>query len=116
MPRHTHPPAVRKHPRSATRYHRDRYIARRWRQAKDRYGYRWGAERRHPEAVVRQPASGGRWEQVDVNDWPFYWPDGFFARNPWTLCSCWMCRYDDGLSRSAEKRRWRQQEEAARGD
>jgi hypothetical protein len=38
MPRRTHPRPRRKHSRAHTRHQRERYIARRWRQAKDRYG------------------------------------------------------------------------------
>jgi hypothetical protein len=38
MPRHTYPRPRRKHSRAHTRYHRDRYISKRWRLAKRIYG------------------------------------------------------------------------------
>lgn len=51
MPRHTHPKPKAKHSRENTRYQRERMVAKRWQQIKDRYGYWWGDDL-HPHDVA----------------------------------------------------------------
>ena len=131
MPRHTHPRPGRKHPRAHTRYHRDRYISKRWRLAKRIYGddfmltYHWDprpvGERAdllmrslahalgapvflHPEVVRRLPSA-----EAPPALWPFYLDRNRFARNPFNTCSCLLCKWDKKVepNRTREKRAWR---------
>lgn len=114
MPRHTHPPARAKHSRRHTRAMRDRYVQRRWQQAKARYAHLTAV---HPDAqrdLARQDPDRYRY-RFGVTDtgtygWPFTLPDSRLARNPFTLCSCWMCSWrsvDNRRRRRAEQRAWR---------
>lgn len=130
MPRHTHPPRRVTHSRAHIRYQRDRYIERRWKQAKARHGTwdlvrgRFGlpvepsdavreyAEQTfqapgpvlfvHPEQARAIPA------ELGYAPWPFGKPRGYFARNLFCLCSCLMCSNElERIGRrSREKRLW----------
>jgi hypothetical protein len=116
MPRHTHPRPRRKHSRGHTRYHRDRYITKRWRLAKRIYSdelvlrYYWdprlvsecddvrirnllhsldGATVIHPEVIRHLPT-----DAVSPGLWPFYLERNRFARNRFNTCSCLLCQWD----------------------
>jgi hypothetical protein len=95
LPRHTHPRPRRTHSRAHVRFQRDRYIRRRWRQAKDRYET-WPRGDVHPE-LIRRERPPGHW-------WPFDLPRGAFARNPFNHCSCELCSVPD-YERRADRRR-----------
>lgn len=131
MPRHTHPRPRRKHSRAHTRYHRDRYIKKRWRLAKRMYSdefalkYYWDPRLVgehddihmrnllhaltaptiiHPEVIRRWPR-----DAVLPALWPFYLERNRFARNPFNTCSCLLCKWDKKVepTRTREKRAWR---------
>lgn len=130
MPRHTRPPAQRKHPRSHIRAQRDRYARRRFAEAKrrlagDRYlgtlhiraypalagsaSERWLQDQLgqagpvywvHPEMARRAP------HPIREHLWIFGYPDGELTRNPHTRCSCWACQYEEPGRRGRERRAW----------
>jgi hypothetical protein len=131
MPRHTHPRPRRKHSRAHTRYHRDRYIEKRWRLAKRIYSdevavrYYWDPRLIgehvdipmrnlldaleasiviHPEVIRRLPRAA-LWPAP----WPFNLDRNRFARNPFNTCSCLLCKWDKKVepTRAREKRGWR---------
>lgn len=109
MPRHTHPTTRARHSRAHVRYQRDRWIGRRWRQAKDIHANGWSARPWragpfiHPEqAREHHLASGERWS----SPWPFAKPRNCFARNLFTLCSCGMCQWEEPGRRAKERRLW----------
>jgi hypothetical protein len=131
MPRHTHPRPRRTHSRAHTRYHRDRYINKRWRLAKRIYSdefalkYYWDprlvAEHDdvqmrnllealdativiHPEVIRRLPRSA-----APPALWPFDLERNRFARNPFNTCSCLLCKWDKNVepTRARDKRAWR---------
>jgi len=105
MPRHTHPPARGGHSRAHIRFHRDRILLVRWRQAKRLLGPRY---RDHPEDLryrggpIPRPA-------LDL----FTKPLGLLAdEQAWLGCrrsGCLLCevRPDPGRERRREERRWR---------
>jgi hypothetical protein len=104
LPRRTHPRPRHRHSRAHIRYQRDRYVRRRWRQAKTRYDG-WRSEMIHPE-VVRRISPPGSW-------WPFDLPRGAFARNPFNHCSCDLCTvpaYERRAERRRQEQRWRREE------
>jgi hypothetical protein len=132
MPRRTHPRPRRKHSRAHTRHQRERYIARRWRQAKDRYGDEFLLSSRltggpgpvtdedvrirhllgvvghvltvHPEAVRLLPW----WVRRRYDFWPAGLDRGRFSRNPWNTCGCVGCHWAKRMEprRAREKRAW----------
>lgn len=131
MPRHTHPRPRRKHSRAHIRYHRDRYIKKRWRLAKriysDEFMLRHYWDPRlvgenddvhmrnllhtlnarvviHPEVIRRLPRTSPA-----PALWPFYLERNRFARNPFNTCSCLLCKWDKKLepTRTREKGAWR---------
>lgn len=104
MPRLTHPRRRRKHPRAHTRAQRDRYVARRWRQAKDRYDL----GRLHPELTTRRVGPDRQARLDSEAQWPFYLPPGCFARNLFTRCSCSLCAAPKSTDprRARERRAW----------
>jgi hypothetical protein len=111
VPRHTHPVPSARHSRAHIRYQRERWIERRWRQAKDRYAYGWSsrpwraAPYIHPEqARELHVASGDRWPST----WPFAKPRNQFARNLFTLCSCGICQLEEPGERARARRLWRE--------
>jgi hypothetical protein len=138
MPRRTHPRPRRKHSRAHVRHQRERYIARRWRQAKDLYGDEFWLGSRfdggpgpatsedvrirhmlllvghvvtmHPEDVRELP----RWVRRRLGFWPAGLDRGRFGRNPFNTCSCVACHWEKLMEprRAQEKREWRRREEA----
>ena len=139
MPRHTHPRPRRKHSRAHTRYHRDRYIKKRWRLAKRIYSddfalrYYWdprlvgqhddiqmrnllyALDARnviHPEVIRQLPRAA-----VTPALWPFYLERNHFARNPFNTCSCALCKWSKKVepTRAREKRTWRRALAGQRG-
>lgn len=109
MPRSTHPQPARKHDRAELRFQYQRWIERRWRQTKDRYGYSWSAQPFRDNAYIHPEqaravflANNVRWAP-----WPFGLARNEFARNPFNHCSCAGCQGDDPrLDRARSKRRW----------
>jgi hypothetical protein len=138
VPRHTHPRPRRKHSRAHSRHQRDRYIARRWRQAKDRYGDEFMLSSRltggpgpvtdedirirhllrvvghvltmHPEDVQRLPW----WVRRRYDFWPAGLDRGRFARNPFNTCGCMGCHWEKLMEprRARVKRQWRRAADA----
>ncbi len=97
MPRHTHPAVRSKHSRAHIREQRDRQAARRWKQAKDRYGFSW-SRHAHPE-----DQRNGLADPRDIW-WPFDLSANQLARNPFSLCSCELCSAPRWHRRAARRR------------
>lgn len=140
MPRRTHPRPRCKHARALVRFHRDRYIHKRWRLGKRIYASdfeltddvgrpHWGDGQAntfrqllgqagpvvfvHPE-VARRLAPRERWPQP----WPFRLEPGRFVRNPFTDCSCLLCKWDKKVEplRARGRRSWRRELEDVLGE
>jgi hypothetical protein len=102
--RKTHPRIKSKHSRTHTRYHNQRWSQKRWGQAKSRYArlHEW-----HPDLQRANPQE--KWEA----HWPFTLSGNELSRNPFNLCSCWVCSYgkedrrtERRLSKTAWKKDW----------
>ena len=125
MPRHTHPKPRSKHSRGHIRYQAHRYAHRRWARAKrlwstpfdltyDPYGFLPRPSESELERLQVTLGQSGpvyfihpevAWKVGEpFAPWPFNRPRSSFARNPWNLCSCWMCANDPETSRQRRAR------------
>jgi hypothetical protein len=108
MPRHTHAAPRRKHSRAHARHHRERVIAKRWRQVKRlQLGAGWAGGDPHPEAV---PSGNVDPLAYSVFQRPLGELD---AEQAWLGCrraGCGLCHPPEPGRRAHEEARWRHAE------
>lgn len=104
MPRRTHPRERAKHSRSHTRHHRERVIAKRWREAKARV-----EASLHPEVIRRVYGAHEMMQQITwewgtadgrvlkmPNDWSFKRLNGIYSYG-FYRCSTWPFDQPQGM-------------------